>query len=177
MAEILGIVAGATQLLDLSARLVLASSHLYTNLKNVPEEIEALKKNTQDFHDLLWMISGDLDGPLNSHPNSLHVTHRIVSIFNDAMQESEQLAILLERLSIKSSSSVKRLWSSVAGLKEKTEIADRGRRIESLKSSIQMWYHHQSIMRLRTVERQLSIIAHSQLATQSNLSLLTQQVF
>jgi hypothetical protein len=155
MAEILGIVAGATQLLDLSARLALASSQLYTNLKNVPEEIEALKKSTQDFYDLLWMISGDLDGPLNSHPNSLHVTHRIVSIFNDAMRESEDLAILLEHLSIKSSSSAKRLWSSVAGLKEKTEITDRGRRIESLKTSIQMWYQHQSIMRLRAVERQL----------------------
>ena len=101
------------------------------------------------------MISSDLDGPLNSHPNSLHVTHRIVSIFNDAMRESEELAILLERLSNNSSSSVKRLWSSVAGSKERAEIADRGRRIESLKASIQMWYQHQSMMRLRAVEDQL----------------------
>ena len=49
MAEILGIVAGAAQLLDLSARLVLASSQLYAHLKNVPEEIEALKKKHPGF--------------------------------------------------------------------------------------------------------------------------------
>ncbi|RSM15959.1 hypothetical protein CEP52_000428 [Fusarium oligoseptatum] len=125
MAEVLGIVAGAAQLLDLSTRVLVASSSLYGKLKNIPNEIETLKKNTELFIDLLWMISSDFDGPINSHVHSLHVTHRITSILHDAKQESEELALLLEALSSKNSSSARRKWSAVVSATKEKDIAER----------------------------------------------------
>ncbi|KAJ3535244.1 hypothetical protein NM208_g7216 [Fusarium decemcellulare] len=159
MAEVLGIVAGATQLLDLSARVLVASSRLYSKLKNVPGEIETLKKNTQQFIDLLWMISSDFDISLGPQGNPLHVAHRVTSILHDAMDESEELALLLERLSVHSSSSVKRVWSVVVSAKQERDIAERCQRIESLKSSLQLWYQHQSSVRMRKVEQQLQVLS------------------
>ncbi|KAF5004304.1 hypothetical protein FDECE_9189 [Fusarium decemcellulare] len=176
MAEVLGIVAGATQLLDLSARVLVASSRLYSKLKNVPGEIETLKKNTQQFIDLLWMISSDFDISLGPQGNPLHVAHRVTSLLHDAMGESEELALLLERLSVNSSSSVKRVWSAVVSAKQERDIAERCQRIESLKSSLQLWYQHQSSVRMRKVEQKLSQLTACQDATQASLSLLAQQV-
>lgn len=155
MAEVLGIVAGATQLLDLSTRVLVASSTLYGKLKNMPEEIETLKKNTQLFIDLLWMISIDFDGPINSQVHSLHVTHRVTSILHDAIQESEQLALLLESLSSNNSSSMRRRWSAVVSATKEREITERCHRIESFKSTLQLWYQHQSRASSRRVEQQL----------------------
>ncbi|WAO91110.1 Hypothetical protein NCS54_00856300 [Fusarium falciforme] len=114
MAEVLGIVAGAAQLVDLSTRVLVASSSLYGKLKNIPDEIETLKKNTELFIDLLWMISSDFDGPITSQVHTLHVTHRITSILHDARKESEELALLLEGLSSNNSSSMRRKWSAVS---------------------------------------------------------------
>ncbi|KAF4471437.1 hypothetical protein FALBO_1642 [Fusarium albosuccineum] len=176
MAEVLGIVAGATQLLDLSARVLVASSRLYSKLKNVPGELETLKKNTQQFIDLLWMISSDFDISLGPQANPLHVAHRVTSILHDAMDESEKLALLLERLSVNSSSSIKRAWSAVVSAKQERDIAERCQRIESLKTSLQLWYQHQSSVRMRKVEQQLSQLTAFQDATQDSLSLLAQQV-
>ncbi|KAJ4251141.1 hypothetical protein NW757_006686 [Fusarium falciforme] len=118
MAELLGIVAGAAQLVDLSTRVLVASSSLYGKLKNIPDEIETLKKNTELFIDLLWMISSDFDGPITSQVHTLHVTHRITSILHDARKESEELALLLEGLSSNNSSSMRRKWSAVKGAVE-----------------------------------------------------------
>ncbi|KAL2682439.1 hypothetical protein Neosp_006890 [[Neocosmospora] mangrovei] len=126
MAEVLGIVAGAAQLLDLSTRVLVASSSLYGKLKNIPDEIETLKKNTELFIDLLWMISSDFDGPINSQVHSLHVTHRVTSILHDARKESEELALLLEGLSSNSSSAVRRKWSAVVGATKEKDIAESG---------------------------------------------------
>ncbi|EEU39627.1 uncharacterized protein NECHADRAFT_81997 [Fusarium vanettenii 77-13-4] len=158
MAEVLGIVAGAAQLLDLSTRVLVASSSLYGKLKSIPGEIETLKKNTELFIDLLWMISSDFDGPINSQVHSLHVTHRITSILHDARKESEELALLLEGLSSNNSSTVRRNWSAVVGATKEKDIAERCRRIESLKSTLQLWYQHQSNAGLRGVKHQLAIM-------------------
>ncbi|KAI8718034.1 hypothetical protein NCS52_00881200 [Fusarium sp. LHS14.1] len=175
MAEVLGIVAGAAQLLDLSTRVLVASSSLYGKLKNIPDEIETLKKNTELFIDLLWMISSDFDGPINSQVHSLHVTHRITSILHDARKESEGLALLLEGLSSNSSSAVRRKWSAVVGATKEKDIAERCRRIESLKSTLQLWYQHQGNAGLRGVQHQLSQITISQNAVQTSIGLLAQQ--
>ncbi|RSL54126.1 hypothetical protein CEP53_007527 [Fusarium sp. AF-6] len=175
MAEVLGIVAGAAQLLDLSTRVLVASSSLYGKLKNIPEEIETLKKNTELFIDLLWMISSDFDGPINSQVHSLHVTHRITSILHDARKESEELALLLESLSSNNSSSMRRKWSAVVSATKEKEIAERCRRIESFKSTLQLWYQHQSNARLRRVEHQLSQVTVSQEAAHTSMSLLAHQ--
>jgi hypothetical protein len=155
MAEVLGIVAGVAQLLDHSTRILVASSSLYSKLKNIPDEIDILKKNTQLFTDLLWMISSDFDGPINSQVHSLHVTHRVTSILHDMMKESEDLALLLEGLSAKNSSPMRRKWSAVVSATKEKEITERCCRIESFKSTLQLWYQHQSNARLRRVEQQL----------------------
>ncbi|RMJ07866.1 hypothetical protein CDV36_012525 [Fusarium kuroshium] len=175
MAEVLGIVAGAAQLLDLSTRVLVASSSLYGKLKNIPNEIETLKKNTELFIDLLWMISSDFDGPINSQVHSLHVTHRITSILHDAKQESEELALLLEGLSSNNSSSARRKWSAVVSATKEKDIAERCRRIESFKSTLQLWYQHQSNARLRRVEHQLSQVTVSQEAAHTSMSLIAHQ--
>ncbi|KAJ4232211.1 hypothetical protein NW759_002598 [Fusarium solani] len=155
MAEVLGIVAGAAQLLDLSTRVLVASSSLYGKLKNIPAEIETLKKNTELFIDLLWMISSDFDGPINSRVHSLHVTHRITSILHDARKESEELALFLEGLSSNNSSLMRRKWSAIVSATKEKDIAERCRRIESLKSTLQLWYQHQNNAGLRGIKHQL----------------------
>ncbi|UPL03730.1 hypothetical protein LCI18_014664 [Fusarium solani-melongenae] len=175
MAEVLGIVAGAAQLLDLSTRVLVASSSLYGKLKNIPDEIETLKKNTELFIDLLWMISSDFDGPINSQVHSLHSTHRITTILHNLRKESEELAQFLEGLSSNNSSSMKRKWSAVVSATKEKDIAERCRRIESSKSTLQLWYQHQSNARLRRVEQQLSQVTVSQNAVQTSMGLLAQQ--
>ncbi|KAI8667510.1 hypothetical protein NCS56_00887500 [Fusarium sp. Ph1] len=175
MAEVLGIVAGAAQLLDLSTRVLVASSSLYGKLKNIPDEIETLKKNTELFIDLLWMISSDFDGPINSQVHSLHVTHRMTSILHDARKESEELALLLEGLSANSSSSMRRKWSAVVSATKEKDIAERCRRIKSFKSTLQLWYQHQSNAGLRRVEQQLSQVTIYQKAAHANMNLLVHQ--
>ncbi|RSL68919.1 hypothetical protein CEP54_002507 [Fusarium duplospermum] len=148
------------------------SGSLYGKLKNIPDEIETLKKNTQLFIDLLWMISGDFDGPINAQVHSLHVTHRVTSILHEAAKESEELALLLENLSANNSSSTRRKWSAVVSVTKEKGIAERCRRIESLKLTLQLWYQHQNDARLRRVEQQLSKITHSQNAVQTSMGLL-----
>ncbi|KAM0424918.1 hypothetical protein ACHAPT_009974 [Fusarium lateritium] len=158
MAEVLGIVAGSAQLLDLSTRVLIASSSLYGKLKNIPAEIETLKRNTQLFIDLLWMISSDFDGPLNAQVHSLHVTHRVTSILHEAVKESEELALLLEKLSDNNSSSLRRKWSVAVSAAKEKDIAERCRRIESCKSTLQLWYQHQSNARSRRLEQQVYVL-------------------
>ncbi|KAF4963898.1 hypothetical protein FSARC_8151, partial [Fusarium sarcochroum] len=175
MAEVLGIVAGTAQLLDLSTRIVLASSGVYAKLKNVPGEIETLKYNTELLINLLQQIKRDFEGPVSLQSNSLHIVHDATSIFHEATKELAALAQLLEGIPVNASSSVRRAWSAVLGAKKQADIADRCRRIEHLKSSLQLWYQHQSINRSRILEQQLLQLTNSLLLTQSGVRQLTEQ--
>ncbi|KAM5373316.1 hypothetical protein ACJZ2D_007145 [Fusarium nematophilum] len=172
MAEVLGIVAGVAQLLDLSLRVVLASSQLYTKLKNVPGEIETLKKSTQQFIDLLRIISFDFSIPAEPGSVSLQVAHHVTSLLHDTVKESGGLARLLEDLSIAETNTIKRTWATVVSAKKEKELTDRCHRIESFKSSLQLWHQHHSSARML---QQLNQIKTYQLALQSNVGLLTQQ--
>ncbi|KAM0550777.1 hypothetical protein ACHAPJ_008640 [Fusarium lateritium] len=176
MAEVLGFVAGAAQLLDLSTRIVLASSGLYTKLKNVPGEIETLKYNTELLINLLQQIKRDFEGPVSLQSSSLHIIHDATSIFHEATKELKVLAQLLEGISANASSSARRAWSAVLGVKKQADIADKCRRIEYLKSSLQLWYQHQSINRSRVLEEKLSQLTSSLLLTQSGVRQLTEQL-
>ncbi|KAM5353590.1 hypothetical protein ACJ41O_000240 [Fusarium nematophilum] len=148
MAEVLGIVAGVAQLLDLSLRVVLASSQLYTKLKNVPGEIETLKKSTQQFIDLLRIISFDFSIPAEPGSVSLQVAHHVTSLLHDTVKESGGLARLLEDLSIAETNTIKRTWATVVSAKKEKELTDRCHRIESFKSSLQLWHQHHSSARM-----------------------------
>ncbi|KAH6987194.1 hypothetical protein EDB80DRAFT_731502 [Ilyonectria destructans] len=157
MAEALGIAAGIVQLLDLSSRVLLSSSRLYEKLKNVPGEIETVRRNTQQFIDLLQTISVAVYASNGLPPTS--TTTQPACIILDAIAESRDLAHLLESLSTPKSNAVKRAWAAVVSVKKQTEIAERSKRIESLKSSLQIWYQHHNQLRL---EDQIAQLANSQ---------------
>lgn len=157
MAEALGIAAGIVQLLDLSSRVLLSSSRLYEKLKNVPGEIETVRRNTQQFIDLLHTISVAVYASNGPPPTS--TTTQPACIILDAIAESRDLALLLESLSTPKSNAVKRAWAAVVSVKKQTEIAERSQRIESLKSSLQIWYQHHNQLRL---EAQMARLANSQ---------------
>lgn len=190
MAEALGIVAGIVQLVDISGRIILASSQLYRNLKNVPDEIETLKRTTQQFIGLLQLITLDLNLSSSPPPETIGNVH-VTTILDDAIAEATELADLLERLSSAQKNAVKRAWVTIVSMKKQSAIMEKSRRIESLKCSLQLWYQQYTasklgdqmyisyfhIRALVTYAYDLrSQVAASQLLLQSTLASLSEQV-
>ncbi|KAH8672290.1 hypothetical protein BGZ61DRAFT_398302 [Ilyonectria robusta] len=147
MAEALGIAAGIVQLVDISGRIILASSQLYRDLKNVPDEIETLKRTTQQFIGLLQLITLDLNLSSSPPPETIGNVH-VTTILDDAIAEATELADLLERLSSAQKNAVKRAWVTIVSMKKQSVIMEKSRRIESLKCSLQLWYQQHTASKL-----------------------------
>lgn len=190
MAEALGIAAGIVQLVDISGRIILASSQLYRDLKNVPDEIETLKRTTQQFIGLLQLITLDLNLSSSPPPETIGNVH-VTTILDDAIAEATELADLLERLSSAQKNAVKRAWVTIVSMKKQSVIMEKSRRIESLKCSLQLWYQQHTASKLGdqmyisyfhirapvTYAYDLrSQVAASQLLLQSTLASLSEQV-
>ncbi|KAM5376887.1 hypothetical protein ACJZ2D_005231 [Fusarium nematophilum] len=174
MAEALGIVAAAAQLLDLSGRILVASSGLVSKLHNVPRQIETLQENVKHFGDLLRLLLDDCESDSSTTPSSVSVACNLSSVLKHAITETRQLAQLLEDLVPKQPNHLRRAWATVVVVQKDREIAERCERLESFKSSLQLWYQYHISVRQET---QLLHISSSQLSQhQAVMASLAQHV-
>ena len=142
MAEVLGIAAAAAQLLDLSARILVASSRLARQCRNVPRRIETLQEDVKQFSDLLRLLLGDCESESSTKPSSVSVPCNMSSVLKHAIAEAGQLAQLLENLVPDQANQLKRAWATVVVVQKDREIAEKCERLESFKSSLQLWYQY-----------------------------------
>jgi hypothetical protein len=149
MAEALGIAAAIVQLIDLGGRVLIISTRLCSDLKNVPGKIVTINRDIRHFIELLHLLELDLgiggsSTAILGSPSaeSLHIVARVL---NEAIREAEELATLLQEISTPQSSRIKKAWNTIVSVKREGEITDRCRRLESLKSSLQLWYERRSV--------------------------------
>ena len=142
MAEAVGIAAATLQLIDLGGRVLIASSRLCSDLKNVPRKITTARHNLQQFFDLFRILDSDFEIangiPSSSGAASSQNLHFLTGLLNEAFQQTTGLAALLESLSTPQCTTLKRAWSAVVSVRKEEEIIVRSQRLESLKSTLQL---------------------------------------
>ncbi|KAF4472153.1 hypothetical protein FALBO_939 [Fusarium albosuccineum] len=138
MAEAVGVVAAATQLLDLSVRALSASYRLYDKYKSVPDEINTLKGSLIQFKSILEIIKDSHTSPVL--PNGTFNTFS--PLISKATRELTETLDVLEGISFCSSGSIRRAWDVAVSSKTRRKVAERCRRIESLKPDLIILHEH-----------------------------------
>ena len=146
MAEALGIAAAIVQLVDIGGRVLILSSRLCSEFKNVPGKMITIRREVRHSIDLLRLVDLDLagghDSAALSPPENLRV---LADILKETIQQAKELAKLLEEISAPQGTQIKKAWNSIVSVKRQKEIMDRCQRLESLKSDLQLWYQHRIV--------------------------------
>src|SRR5438045_3047501 len=138
MAEVVGLVASAVQLIDVSGRIIIKLSRLCSDLQKVPHRMRTAKHQLEQLLSLLQMVKADLtasdQGPASTlaglrSPNHLLLASNLVE---DALYQAEELAESLDKLAPKKESLLNRRWRALVSLKNEEDIVERCGRLESL---------------------------------------------
>lgn len=149
MAEALGIAAAITQLIDLGGRVLIHTSRFVSNFKNVPRKIATIRCEIRHFIELLQLLEQDLDnrGGILASPSAprSHSLSMLGRLLSDANQQTYDLAIILEEISIPQRTRIRKAWNAIVTMKKEDEILNRSRLVECSKSALQLWYQRQSL--------------------------------
>jgi hypothetical protein len=176
MAEVAGVVASIVQLIDIGGRVVIKLSRFCSDLQKVPHKIKRAKHQVDQLLSLLRCINSDLtasdQGDASSlaglrSPNHLHFATHLVE---DALHQAEELANILDDLAPRKDSLFNRGWRALVSLKKEEDIVERCSRLETLKSDLQMWYGHQSMVLLN---KQMCVAIYFQAATRTDNQLVS----
>ncbi|OCK94896.1 uncharacterized protein K441DRAFT_90935 [Cenococcum geophilum 1.58] len=156
--EILGIVASAVQFVDVGLRALLALTKLYSNLQNAPRKLKAAVCGLQQSIRLVQIIQTDIERPYDGPGSTLSVSIAPDMLLRPShsstnVDEAKQLESLLYQLtSTPSDHILKWGWRRVIILKDESDILETRKRLERLKSALDLWLGNES---LEMVQKQL----------------------
>ncbi|OJD38063.1 uncharacterized protein BKCO1_500093 [Diplodia corticola] len=155
MAEVVGIVAGAVQFLDVGSRVLISLSRFCSDLQNVPHKIKTVRQRLERTLQLVDSIKSDVEAP-NTGPGT--TLSGIISqpqvdfakgLLEDAAAQVTELQVLLTRLAFTGDSLAKKAWRAVVAIKKEEEILSKWNDIETTTGLLQIWMQHQSLKLIR----------------------------
>jgi N-terminal domain on NACHT_NTPase and P-loop NTPases len=137
--EILGIVASASQFLDIGARLALSLARL----KDVPRSVERAANELSLLVNIVGTIKTNLEGPGES------VSVKNVDIGLELLQKckerAHELNHVLDGVTLQTTDGVvKKSWKAVISLKRDSKVSEMLSGLEKLKSSLEIWISHET---------------------------------
>ena len=136
MAEIVGVVTGIVQFIDVAVRLSSCLSRICADISNVPERLHQLR------NDLDCQL--EVAQEIQAHRSLSLVPMAPSSAFDQSLLEYIALAddlrgTLEELLASNSKSRLKRSWHHLHFMREKEEIYHQCDRLEQKKSNLSLW--------------------------------------
>lgn len=150
-AEILGIVASAARFVDVGLRALPALTKLYSDLQNAPRKLKAAVCGLQQLIRLVQIIQTDIERPYHgpgSTPGISIAPDMLLRPLHSStnVDEAKQLESLLYQLtSTPSGHILKRGWRIVIALKDESDILEICKRLERLKSALNLWLGNESL--------------------------------
>lgn len=155
MAEVVGIVAGAVQFLDVGARVLVGLSRFCSDLQHVPRKIKRVRQQLEQTLRLVESIKSDVEAP-NTGPGTTlsgmipqSQATEGKALLVDATARVKELLALLDKLSLTGDGFIKKAWRSVVAVKKEEEILSKCKDIEAISCSLQTWMQHQSLLLIR----------------------------
>jgi hypothetical protein len=140
MADVVGLVASAVQLIDVGGRIIFKLSRFCVELQKVPQKLKKAKGQLEQLVNLLQMVKSDLQAPdrgpastlagLQS-PDQMKVASSLIS---DALHQAKELSEILHGLEPTNGTFLKRKWRNVVSFQKEEDIVERCDRLESLKT-------------------------------------------
>lgn len=156
MAEAIAIAGVAVQFLDVSARLLSILSRFCQNLEHVPRQVRSTVQELTVFRHLVQVIDLDIrasnTGPVSTLSGALSPDHVIlaISVLNQCITQAQELEDILQPLMPKASDHVlKKRWRAVASMRAEKEILDKWTQLQGLKTTLTLWYNHQTLVLLK----------------------------
>ena len=142
-AEILGIVASASQFLDIGARLALSLSGIVTRLKDVPRSVERAANELSLLVKIVEAIKTNLEGPGES--TSVKNVDTGLELLKRCKEQADELNHVLNEVASQTTDGVvKKSWKAVVGLKHASKVSEMLSGLEKLKSSLEIWMSHET---------------------------------
>lgn len=156
MAEAVAIAAAVVQFLDVSSRLFSTLSRFCENLEHVPRKVRDTVQELKVFRQLVYPLDSDIRAPNTGPASTLSGAlspdnvNLAVSLLDQCITQVQQLEETLQPLMLKACDyGIKKRWRAVAGLKVEKEILDRWTRLQGLKSTLNLWYSHQTLLSIK----------------------------
>jgi hypothetical protein len=141
--EILGIVASASQFLDIGARLALSLSGIVTRLKDVPQSVERAANELSLLVNIVEAIKTSLEGPGESI--SVKNVGTGLELLKKCKERADELNHVLDGVASRTTDGVvKKSWKAVVGLKHDSKVSKMLSGLERLKSSLEIWMSHET---------------------------------
>ena len=155
-AEAIGLAAAAIQFADVGWRAFLALSRLFSDLRQVPVKMKNAKRELELLLKFVEILKSDLGVAtsgstfiLNGCITSTQYTSAL-SLFDECKDQAQELERILTQLAPNEHRGIKRAWRMVVSVKMEHEIVSRCVRLESLKTSFNIWYGHVNLLLLKT---------------------------
>ena len=155
-AEAIGLAAAAIQFADVGWRAALALSRLFSDLRQVPVKMKNAKRELELLLTFVETLKSDLglatsgsSSILNGCITSTQYTSPL-SLFDECKDQAQELERILTQLAPNTHRGMKRAWRMVVSVKMEHEIISRCVRLESLKTSLNMWYGHVNLLLLKS---------------------------
>ncbi|KAL1635247.1 hypothetical protein SLS58_010323 [Diplodia intermedia] len=151
MAEVVGIVAGAVQFLDVGSRVLISLSRFCSDLQHVPRKIKRVRRQLEQTLQLVESIKSDVDAPNTGSGTTLSgiISQPDVDyakgLLDDAAAHVAELQVLLNKLTVTGDGFVRKAWRAVVAVKKEEEILSKCSDIETTTGLLQTWMHNQSL--------------------------------
>lgn len=155
MAEIVGIIAGAVQFVDVGSRVLISLSRFCSDLQHVPRKIKRVRRQLEQTLQLVESIKSDIEAPNSGPGTTLSGTISqpqvdfAKGLLKDAVVQVMELQILLNKIAPTANGFVKKTWRAVVAMKKKEEILGKCGDIETTAGLLQAWMQHQSLRLIR----------------------------
>ena len=141
--EILGIVASASQFLDIGARLALSLSGIVTRLKDVPQSVERAANELNLLIKIIEAIKTNLEEPSKSI--SVKNVDTGLELLKKCKEQADELNHVLNGVASQATDGVaKKSWKAVVSLKRDSKVSEMLSGLEKLKSSLEIWMSHET---------------------------------
>ena len=141
--EILGIVASASQFLDIGARLALSLSGIVTRLKDVPRSVERAANELSLLVKIVEAIKTNLERP--SESISVNNVDTGLELLKKCKEQADELNHVLDGVVSQATDGVvKKSWKVVVSLKRHSKVSEMSSGLEKLKSSLEIWMCHET---------------------------------
>jgi hypothetical protein len=156
--EVLGIVAAAAQFTDTGWKVVLSLSRLVSDLNHASRKVKNAAKQLQNLIEHVELIRTDIQHLAASDSAvflSDDLADLITALLGDCTEEAGELNEILKKLVPDLSyGKFRTSWKAVVSVKKEKHILERCARLETLKSSLGLWFGHGSLVLL---QRQLQL--------------------
>lgn len=155
MAEIVGIVAGAVQFLDVGSRVLINLSRFCSDLQHVPRKIKRVRQQLEQTLRLVESIKSDVEAPNTGPGTSLSgiisqpQADIAKSLLKGAAVQVMELQVLLDKIAPTGNGFIEKTWRAVVAMQKEEDILRKCSDIEKPAGLLQAWMQHQSLLLIR----------------------------